>query len=200
MSVQERKERERADRERLIVATARELAEQQGWDAVTTRRLAERIEYSQPVLYSHFRGKREIIGAVALDGAAEMAAALRAASSAASAAAVSAADGPRARVAALARAYLDFAARNPAVYDAMFQLDGGLAFADEDTPEPLKDGFAALLESLDEVAGDGVHPGLFTEVFWAALHGLATLTRAGRLPPQDAERRTQLLVDRLAIV
>jgi DNA-binding transcriptional regulator YbjK len=38
MSVQERKARERADRERLIVATARELAEQQGWDAVTTRR------------------------------------------------------------------------------------------------------------------------------------------------------------------
>ncbi|MEU4101710.1 helix-turn-helix domain-containing protein, partial [Streptomyces tanashiensis] len=67
MSVQERKQRERAERERLIVATARELAEQQGWDAVTTRRLAERIEYSQPVLYSHFRGKREIIGAVALE-------------------------------------------------------------------------------------------------------------------------------------
>src|SRR3954470_3187410 len=111
MSVQERKERERAARERLIVATARELAEQQGWDAVTTRRLAERIEYSQPVLYSHFRGKREIIGAVALDGATEMASALRAATSAA--------DGPYARVVALARTYLTFAADNPAVYDAM---------------------------------------------------------------------------------
>ncbi|WP_326614465.1 TetR/AcrR family transcriptional regulator [Streptomyces scopuliridis] len=190
MSVQERKERERASRERLIVATARELAEQQGWDAVTTRRLAERIEYSQPVLYSHFRGKREIIGAVALEGAAEMAAALRAAASAV--------DGPRARVITLARAYLDFAERNPAVYDAMFRLDGGLAFAREDTPEPLKDAFAALLENLGEVAGDGVHPALFTEVFWAALHGLATLTRAGRLPPGDAERRVELLVDRLA--
>lgn len=192
MSVQERKERERASRERLILATARELAEQQGWDAVTTRRLAERIEYSQPVLYSHFRGKREIIGAVALEGAAEMAAAVRAAASAA--------DGPRTRVTALARTYLDFAARNPAVYDAMFQLDGGLAFAQEDTPEPLKDAFAALLESLGEVAGDGVHPGLFTEVFWAALHGLATLARAGRLPPEDTERRTELLVDRLAMI
>ncbi|WP_225804192.1 TetR/AcrR family transcriptional regulator [Streptomyces sp. NK15101] len=192
MSVQERKRRERADRERLIVETARELAEQQGWDAVTTRRLAERIEYSQPVLYSHFRGKREIIGAVALEGAAEMAVALRAATSAA--------DGPRARVAALARAYLDFAERNPAVYDAMFQLDGGLAFAREDTPEPLKDAFAALLESLGEVAGEGVHPGLFTETFWAALHGLVTLTRARRLPPEYTERRVELLVDRLAVV
>ncbi|MFF1690748.1 TetR/AcrR family transcriptional regulator [Streptomyces sp. NPDC058254] len=192
MSVQERKERERAGRERLIVATARELAEQQGWDAVTTRRLAERIEYSQPVLYSHFRGKREIIGAVALEGAAELAAAVRAAASRA--------NSPRERVAALARAYLDFAEYNPAVYDALFQLDGGLAYAQEDTPEPLKDAFAALLESLGEVAGDGVHPGLFTEVFWAALHGLATLTRAGRLLPEDAEPRVELLVDRLAMV
>src|SRR5690242_1798983 len=116
MSVQERKARERAERERLIVATAREVAEQHGWDAVTTRLLAERIEYSQPVLYSHFRGKREIIGAVALEGATELAAAMRAAARAAGA--------PRARVTALAHAYLDFAARNPAVYDALFQLDG----------------------------------------------------------------------------
>ncbi|WP_030317616.1 TetR/AcrR family transcriptional regulator [Streptomyces sp. NRRL B-3229] len=192
MSVQERKERERAERERLIVATAREIAEQQGWDAVTTRRLAERIEYSQPVLYSHFRGKREIIGAVAVEGAAEIAVAVRAATAGAT--------GPRERVSALARAYLDFAARNPAVYDALFQLDGGLAFAQEDTPESLKDAFAALLESLGEVAGEGVDTGLFTELFWASLHGLATLTRAGRLPPQDIEPRVELLVDRLAVI
>ncbi|MEU5461966.1 TetR/AcrR family transcriptional regulator [Streptomyces althioticus] len=192
MSVQERKQRERAERERLIVATARELAEEQGWDAVTTRRLAERIEYSQPVLYSHFRGKREIIGAVALQGAAELAAELRAASAAT--------EGARGRVTALARAYLDFAERNPAVYDAMFQLDGGLAFAADDTPEALKDGFAALLETLRDVAGEGVEPGLFTEVFWASLHGLATLTRAGRLPVGDAEARVALLVARLAVV
>ena len=192
MSVQERKQRERAERERLIVATARELAEQQGWDAVTTRRLAERIEYSQPVLYSHFRGKREIIGAVALEGATEMAVATRWATAAA--------EGPRERVAALARTYLDFAERNPAVYDALFQLDGGLAYAQEDTPEQLKDAFAALMETLGEVAGDGVDPELFTEVFWASLHGVATLTRSRRLLPEDAERRIELLVDRLAVL
>lgn len=192
MSVQERKQRERVERERLIVATAREIAEQQGWDAVTTRRLAERIEYSQPVLYSHFRGKREIIGAVALQGATELAAAVRAATAAV--------DGSRERVAALARAYLAFAEHNPAVYDAVFQLDGGLPYAREDTPEPLKDAFAALLECLAEVAGDGVEPGLFTEVFWASLHGMATLTRSGRLPPEYIDPRVELLVDRLAVL
>ncbi|TXS08257.1 TetR/AcrR family transcriptional regulator [Streptomyces sp. adm13(2018)] len=192
MSVQERKQRERADRERLIVAIARELAEQQGWDAVTTRRLAERIEYSQPVLYSHFNGKREIIGAVALQGATELAAAIRNATSKA--------DGPRERVTALAQAYLDYAARHPAVYDALFQLDGGLPYAQEDTPEPLKDAFASLQETLADVAGDTVHPGMFTEVFWASLHGLATLTRTRRLLPADAAERVELLVDRLAVL
>ena len=65
MSTQTRRERERAERERAIIAAARDLALAEGWDAVTTRRLAAEIEYSQPVLYSHFRGKREIIGAVA---------------------------------------------------------------------------------------------------------------------------------------
>jgi hypothetical protein len=57
-----------------------------------------------------------------------------------------------------------------------------------------------MLESLGEVAGDSVASGLFTEVFWASLHGLATLTRSGRLPPEDTEPRVELLVDRLAMV
>lgn len=54
------------------MATARELDEQQGWDAVVTRRRAERterVENSPPVLYSPFHGRREIIGVVALEGA-----------------------------------------------------------------------------------------------------------------------------------
>src|SRR3954454_9665877 len=77
MSVRERRERERTQRERLIVTTARELAEAEGWDAVTTRRLAELIEYSQPVLYSHFTGIDAIMAAVAVEGFAEIAAQLR---------------------------------------------------------------------------------------------------------------------------
>lgn len=75
--IRERRERERAQRHRLIVTAARELAEAEGWEAVTTRRLAERVEYSQPVLYSHFSGKEAIVEAVALDGFDELTAHLR---------------------------------------------------------------------------------------------------------------------------
>ncbi len=182
MTVQQRKERERAGRHRLILTTARELAEAEGWDAVTTRRLAQRIEYSQPVLYSHFRGREEIVGAVALEGFTELTAALTA--------------DPHASVAGVAAAYVGFAERNPAVYDAMFSLASGLPFADEATPAPLHDAFTVLLDAFGAVAGD-TDRGLFTEVAWAALHGLVTLTRAGRLPPEHTARRIEVLVDRL---
>jgi len=40
MPIQTRRQRERKEREQLIVTAARELAEAKGWDAATTRRPA----------------------------------------------------------------------------------------------------------------------------------------------------------------
>src|ERR1700749_1264948 len=114
MPVHERRARERDQRHQRIIAIARQLAEAEGWDAVTTRRLADAIEYSQPVLYSHFQGKDAIIQAVAVQGVAELAAAMRPARQQAAA--------PQAALLALARAYLTFAQANPALYEAMFPL------------------------------------------------------------------------------
>ena len=101
MPAEERRARDRAAQRRLIVATARRLAEGKGWDAVTTRRLSEEIEYSQPVLYKHFSGMDEIAAAVAVDGFAELADAL--------AKARASARTPRERLRRLACAYIDFA-------------------------------------------------------------------------------------------
>ena len=81
MGTAERKVRERAEREHRIVAAARAIAEREGWDAVTIRRLAGEIEYSQPVLYSHFENRDAIVAAVAVEGFRELAVALREAAS-----------------------------------------------------------------------------------------------------------------------
>src|ERR1051325_11573324 len=124
MAIQERRESARKERERLIIDAARELAEAEGWEAVTTRRLAEQIEYSQPVLYSHFKGKDAIMAAVALDGFAELATDLRRARTEAS--------DPRAALAEVAAAYTRFAETHPAPYEAMFTNVVDLTFA---TPE-----------------------------------------------------------------
>lgn len=190
MTIQTRRERERAERERLIVTAARELAEAEGWDAVTTRRLAAEIEYSQPVLYSHFRGKDAIMAAVAVRGFEELAAALRTAAAAAGDA--------RARVAAVGKAYTDFARRRPALYDAMFTHRVDLAFATPEAPAALQEGFGELLRAVEPFAAEGDDAGLLTETYWAGLHGLVTLMRSGRLPEEAHGRRLALLTAHFA--
>ncbi|MDC0771164.1 TetR/AcrR family transcriptional regulator [Streptomyces sp. HD] len=187
MSIQTRKERERAERERLIVTAARELAEAEGWEAVTTRRLAAEIEYSQPVLYSHFKGKDAIMAAVALQGFAELAAELRTARTAAK--------GTRGALAAVGEAYTAFARRRPALYDAMFTHRVDLPFATSESPAPLQEGFGELLHAVEPIAAAGDDPGLLTETYWAGLHGLVTLMRSGRLPEGAHERRLELLTE-----
>lgn len=183
MSVQTRRERERAQRHRLIIDTARELAETEGWDAVTVRKLADRIEYSQPVLYSHFAGKRAIVTAVAEDGIAELAAALHRARTAATT--------DSDALAALARTYIEFASERPAVYEAMFTMSTDLQFG-PDAPQSLRDAFAELVAVLAPFAGDH-DVETFTEISWSALHGLATLERGNRLRPGLREERLAIL-------
>ena len=185
MAIQDRRERERAARRRLIITTARKVAEAEGWDAVTTRRLSTEIEYSQPVLYKHFTGMEQIADAVAIDGFGELAEVIGAARSGAGAAGDA--------LARIAHAYLDFARGNPAVYDAMFTRATILRFADQDTPPELTAAFAELRQAVGLVAGEQDADAL-TEVFWAALHGLVTLSRGGRLRPGYDSERLQLLV------
>ena len=188
MSIQARKERERAQRHQLIVTAARELAEAEGWDAVTTRRLADRVEYSQPVLYSHFASREAIIAEVALQGFAELAAELRRARLTGRS--------PRAAVAALADAYLHFANSRPALYQAMFTMPIDVQFATQQTPAPLRAGFSEFAAALEPLAA-GRDTGTYAEVVWSALHGLAALSRDHRLSPGGEQARLGLLIDLL---
>ncbi|MET7773279.1 TetR/AcrR family transcriptional regulator [Nocardia sp. NPDC005366] len=184
MTAQTRKERERAERRQQIIDTARELAEDQGWEAVTVRRLAERIEYSQPVLYSHFAGKAAIVAAVAEQGIVDLTAALRVGETAAST--------PAAAFERVTRAYLDFAAAHPARYDAMFVLTSDLVFGLE-APQALRDAFG-VFEDLFRRFVDDAALGARAEVAWSSLHGLATLERSARLRPELREQRIAMLV------
>ncbi|HME50541.1 TetR/AcrR family transcriptional regulator [Mycobacterium sp.] len=184
MTIEERRTRDRAARRRLIVTTARKVAEAEGWDAVTTRRLSTEIEYSQPVLYKHFSGMDAIAEAVAIDGFAELADALWKARTGA--------ERPEYALRRIAHAYLDFARDNPAPYDAMFTRATTLHFAADDTPAALSAAFGELRAA---VAATGSHADVdtVTEVVWAALHGLATLSRSGRLRPAEEFERIELL-------
>ncbi|MEU8124635.1 TetR/AcrR family transcriptional regulator [Spirillospora sp. NPDC049024] len=189
MSIQGRKERERAEREKLIITAARELAESEGWDAVTTRRLAAEIEYSQPVLYSHFKGKGAIMAAVAVEGCAELAVELRQARTAAREPAEALAD--------VAAAYTDFAERRPALYDVMFVRSVDLPFATPEAPAPLQEAFGELRETVRPFAGED-DVDVLTETFWSGLHGLLTLMRDGRMHREHHGERMAVLLRRFS--
>jgi AcrR family transcriptional regulator len=173
-----------AERRQQILDAARAVADADGWAAVTSRRLADAIGYTQPVLYAHFPGgKTEIMRTVALAGFTELTAATRAA--------VGRKTGVRA-VTAVAGAYLDFAAAHPSLYEAMFQLPIDARFAQDDAEAELRSGFNALAAALGDADGT------VTEVFWSALHGMSLLERAGRMRPEHRPLRVAELAARFA--
>lgn len=184
MAIQDRQRRDHAARRRLIIATARALAEREGWDAVTTRRLSTEIEYSQPVIYKHFASMEDLVEAIALECFGELAEALGDARRHAA---------PENPVGAVARAYSAYAAENPALYDAMFTRATRLRFGVEDTAAPLSAAFAELRAAVATIAGER-NVDTLTEVLWAALHGLTTLSRNDRLRPGHDTDRVDLLV------
>jgi AcrR family transcriptional regulator len=180
----ERRERERAERRQAIVTAARDLAEAEGWEAVTTRRLSDRIEYSQPVLYSHFENRDAIIEAVALEGFSELSAAMHHAKSKARS--------PQAALRGTVRAYVEFATANPALYEAMFTLATDLSFGRPEAPAQLHDAFDEIRKAVEPLAGSR-DPDTLAEVVWSSMHGLASLARAGRLRPDFHDKRMAIL-------
>ncbi|MFE7171276.1 TetR/AcrR family transcriptional regulator [Streptomyces sp. NPDC057616] len=160
-----------AQRRDQVVRAARDLAESDGWPAVTMRRLAGELGVTQPVIYSAYASRQDVINAVALSGFADVAEALEAVEAT-----------PMARM----RAYLDFTVAHPRVYEAMSSMPSGLRFASDDTPEPLKRAFSALGEVFPDADGTRA------EIAWSTLHGLATLQAGGRLRTSHAQARLDL--------
>jgi AcrR family transcriptional regulator len=89
-------------RARQIVAAARDLLESEGADALTMRRLGERLGIRAPSLYKHLPNKAALEVALIADGFEEAAETFDAATSAA-----------KEPLAALVNAYRAFVKRNP---------------------------------------------------------------------------------------
>ena len=68
MGVKERQEREREAVSRAILDAARELFVTHGYQEVSIRKIADRIEYSPAAIYSYFPSKDDIFFALAEEG------------------------------------------------------------------------------------------------------------------------------------
>jgi AcrR family transcriptional regulator len=81
---------------------------------------------------------------------------------------------------------------SPALYEAMFSLSLSIPFDDAATPSELRFAFSQILELFQEQSSK---PEVFSELFWASLHGIAELTRTKRIPPSRQKERVLTLVE-----
>ena len=160
-------------RDRLIDAGA-ELVADGGSAAVSLREIARRAGVSHGAPRRYFPTHLELLSAIARRGFAGLAARL-------GEAAAGSTDDPRARLAALSRAYLDFAASNRGMYELMFRHDllesGRLGL--REVSLPLFRTVTALVSDA-EPAG-GAAPEVVAGALWASLHGIAQLWGWGSL-------------------
>jgi AcrR family transcriptional regulator len=68
MSSTERKIRQKENLRGGILQAARKIATQEGWQAVTIRKIADEIEYTPPIVYEHFANKEAVFYELAMEG------------------------------------------------------------------------------------------------------------------------------------
>lgn len=169
MGIKQRRERERQATQQAILQAALEIASLEGWQAVTIRRVAERIEYSPSALYKYFEDKEAILHALLLQGFGQILAALEQ---------VAAREcNARERLLQMASVYWDFVWHHPTLYQLMFDLKGNIHLVQE-----AKAVFLLVRAAIEDwnrehrvqmADLDGA-----VDILWATMHGLVTLTMA----------------------
>src|SRR5947209_10455818 len=111
MGVAERRDRERLELRAKIMDAARRLFADEGYEAVSMRRIAEAIEYSPTAIYLHFADKQALFGELCVEDFGKLAEMFQA---------LAAIEDPIARIEQTGRTYVKFALEYPNHYRLMF--------------------------------------------------------------------------------
>ena len=163
-----------------ILAAARELFEQKGYEAVTMRAIAERIEYTATALYHHFPSKHALLTELCATEFEQLGRRmLRAAKPA----------GPIDRLRVAAETYLRYAEKHPSQYRFLFMTvlppfteEGFRPHHQFDDPE--QDAYAYLRQTCADAIGEGLlrpeydDPDALAQMLWGAVHGHIALHMA----------------------
>ena len=191
MGIKERRQRQRQQLREGILAAAREIASEEGWRAVTIRKIAAIIEYSPPVIYEYFDSKDEILLELMRQGYAEQLEAVERARRAA--------EDPEEALINIGHAWLGLAFKSPDLYQVMYGL-GGVSFPVTELRKEGEKIAEVLREAIEEIL---VRHGKEAEdvwgkvnMLWGTVHGLVALAMAGRITGGNEE--AQRLADQAA--
>ena len=192
MGIGERRERERQELRQKILDAARELFAERGYEAVTMREIAKRIEYSATALYKHFVDKEELVRELCRNDFNALAALFIEAAASSS--------GPYERFTRVGLVYLDFAVRHPQHYRVMFM--GGLPPVppnEQERDDPTHNAYVFLRALTADLLRAGLlrpeleDVDLAAQTAWAIVHGAAALelTLANTGPWLDFRPRSE---------
>lgn len=176
MGVKERREREKSDTRDKILDAARELFVTEGFEGVSMRKVAEKIEYSPTAIYVHFADKQELFRELCHQDYARLAEVFQSS--------VISTD-PIERLKQIGAIYIDFGTRYPNHYTFMFMTPHPPHEPDEEDREmmgnPEMDAYAFLKWAVQQAIDAGcfreelTDAELISQTLWASVHGVISL-------------------------
>ena len=176
MGTTERRERERQELRERILDAARTLFAEQGYDAVTMRKIAEKIEYSPTAIYFHFKDKQTLLQELCDTDFGALAHEFQKIARIAD---------PIDRLRQIGRAYVGFAIAYPNHYRLMFMTPSKASLNPDASRlargNPEQDAYAFLRATVAEaIAAGRMRPeltdaDLVSQMVWAGTHGVVSL-------------------------
>lgn len=174
MGVQERRAREKQELRQEILDAARELFVREGFENVSMRKIAEKIEYSPTTIYLHFQDKADLLDCVCEETLQKLESRL--------AAIRESTPDPLARLRQGLRAYIDFGLEHPNDYRVAFLIEFR-PFAEEERCPRCRTAGLKNFESVQADVRECMRLGIFghhdveatSQALWAAIHGLTSL-------------------------
>jgi len=170
MGIAERKERQKKEVRGSIITAAWQLVNEEGWQNLSIRKIADAIEYSVPVVYDHFENKEAILSEFNRQGFQLLGDKLKEAKDKHRK--------PTLQLEAIAFSYWDFAFENKEYYQLMYGL--GMPTCESLTKVPELSAFISVIHStIEEVIKEGKNNNdntwLKVHSFWSMIHGLVSI-------------------------
>jgi AcrR family transcriptional regulator len=171
MGIKERKQQEKSEMRELIQKTAMNLFLEKGFENITIRHIAEKIDYSPATIYLYFKNKDEILYTLRREGFEEL---YRRQKNSLKL------KDPMKRLLRQGEAYISFALENPEYYDLMFMMRGPTTGIKEMNCKDIGlESYEMLKNNVKECMESGLFPDTNIDVaafsLWSYVHGIASL-------------------------
>ena len=172
MAIAQRKERQKEELRGKILQAAKELFMQKGYEDISIRSIAEKIEYSPTTIYLYFKDKDDVFFALHQQGFILLNQYFKPLAHVAE---------PFERLKAISRAYIAFAMENGEYYDLMFIINSPMRTVQEDHSkwEEGAKAFSFLVNTVRQCIEKGYFRGMDAEIlaftYWSMVHGICSL-------------------------